>query len=85
MTYRGAGGIRLFRFDEWLVVVETSKPPTPPPLIDSSILVSVLPLEWDGSVVVVVVVVSFMGLDRLRRNQAADDEEDDVALMEASN
>lgn len=84
MTYRGAGGIRLFRFDEWLVVVvETSKPPPPPPLIDSSILVSVLPLEWDGSVVVVV--VSFMGLDRLRRNQAADDEEDDVALMEASN
>ena len=83
MTYRGAGGIRLFRFDGWLVVVvDTSKPP---PLIDSSILVSVLPLEWDGSVVVVVVVVSFMGLDRLRRNQAADDEEDDVALMEASN
>ena len=78
----------MFRFDGWLVVVvETSKPPPPPPppppLIDSSILVSVLPLEWDGSVVVVV--VSFMGLDRLRRNQAADEEEDDVALMEASN
>lgn len=76
MTYRGAGGIRLFRFDG---LVETSKPP----LIDSSILVSLL-FGLDGIAVVVAVVVSLMGLDRLRRNQA-DEEDDDVALMEASN